>query len=144
MKGALDKLEDEILFHLQSLAEFKNASIRLESGRVDKNLNFSDKPTRITLKIPTPLEASKYTAGPTFSKVAINIIVECDLSTNRFDESINSVAENLAKHLHNWKTPISCGYSKLTLDAQAPWQKLEPCGNTLAVALNFSASAVLE
>ncbi|MFR6032548.1 MAG: hypothetical protein ACLUKN_04835 [Bacilli bacterium] len=53
--------------------------------------------------------------------------------------SITTTAEIISRALHNWIPPIECGYGKVSLAAESPWERK----GKESVAIKFNVQSVL-
>lgn len=144
MRGELDKLQEFITKTLMASSEFSCADIIAESSNVIKNLGSKACGLKIKVGIPMPIKASKYAAGPTFSKVSIQILIERENPLALHSPSITYIAESVSKILHNKLAPVECGYGKIHLSESAPWQKVDSKNeNVSCLAVNILTQSVL-
>lgn len=143
-RGQLDKLQDSIAKKLISSSELSFAEIQIESANfLDRQFSKASG-VKITVAIPMPLTASKYAAGPVFSKVAVKIIIERNHTIAIHSPSLASLAESVTKILHKWTAPLESCYGKLVISSQNPWQTMQvQKQNTDAISVNFTVQSVL-
>ena len=144
-RGELDKLQEAIAKRLLSLGDFAVADIFCEGANLFDHGAGKACGVKITVKIPMPVSASKYAAGPVFSRVFAELLLERDDALARHSPSLASLAESASKALHFWTAPLECGYGKLTLGENSPW-KIIPAkdGSISGICINFSAQSVIE
>lgn len=144
MKGGLEKLQEFAAKTLMCSSDFLCADILAESSNALRSEGSKACGIKITVGIPMPLKASKYAAGPAFSKVALQIVVERDNPNAAHSPSAVYLAERLSRLFHGKTAPVECGYGKICLADSNPWQALpRPDKNTTAIAVNFLAQSVL-
>ncbi len=144
MRGQLDKLQEAVTRKLASSSDLSVAEIHSESANFLSRQNSKASGVKITVAIPMPISASKYAAGPVFSKVSVKVIIERNHSIAIHSPSLTSLAECVSKLLHKWVAPLESCYGKLVLDAQSPWQKLQcQAQNSSAISVNFTVQSVL-
>lgn len=140
----IEKLQEAVARRLMSAGAFAVAEIILESAKIPVIKTASACGLRITVKVPMPQCASKYAAGPVFSKVGLQILIERDDAAAKHSPSIAAVAESVTKALHNWTAPAECGYGKVQIAQSAPWERIEIKNSRAScVAVNFTTQSVL-
>lgn len=143
-RGQLDKLQEAVARKLASSSELSIAEIQAESASFLKGQISKSSGVKITVEIPMPISASKYAAGPVFSKVSIRVAIERNHSIAIHSPSLASLAESVTKILHKWVAPLESCYGKLVLDTQNPWQKIQQKNlNSDAISVNFTVQSVL-
>lgn len=143
-RGQLDKLQEAVTRRLASASELAVAEIHAESANFLKEQISKSSGVKISVAIPMPISASKYAAGPVFSKVAVKVVVEREHSIAMHSPSLASLAESVTKILHKWVAPLESCYGKLVLDAQNPWQRVQLKSlNSDAISVNFTVQSVL-
>lgn len=144
-RGEIDKLQEAVTKRLVSLGEFAVADISAEGAKLFENGAGKACGVAIVVKIPMPLESSKYAAGPVFSKVGIRILARRDDGIARHSPSMATIAESVTRALHNWSAPIECGYAKLSLSEKNPWEAAsKDFSPSTSLIINFTAQSVLE
>lgn len=142
MRGEMDRLQEAAARRLSGLGEFAVADIVREGYAPNGGKACG---VKITVRIPMPEAASKYAAGPAFSKVAMQIVIERDDMAARHSPSAATLAEGVTRALHGWTAPLECGYGKVAIAESEPWQRIEtPRKAVSAIAVNFKAQSVLE
>ena len=144
-KSEIEKLQEAVGRRLLLAGDFETANIYLESAKPG-NLKSGNSAcgVKITVRVPMPQSASKYAAGPVFSKVDLQILIERDDAVAKHTPSIASIAESVTLALHNWTAPADCGYGKVRISEQHPWQRVENKNmQTSAMLVNFSTQSVL-
>ncbi len=144
MPAYVESLQKSVATRLEGFDIFGDASIVCEGSDPYGLEKFSDREISVTVKIPMPIGASKYSAEPLFSRLALQVVIEADESVRRESMSVVALAEETAWLLHNWLAPVANGYSKITLSDSAPWERPQCGGTRVSVAVNFNASSVLE
>ncbi|MBR4598106.1 MAG: hypothetical protein IKO42_06910 [Opitutales bacterium] len=140
----IEKLQEAVARRLLSIGDFAVADIAMESAKAPAIKTASACGVRITVKIPMPQSASKYAAGPVFSKVNLQILIERDDSAAKHSPSICAIAESATRALHNWIAPAECGYGKVQIAQTSPWARAETkSANLSALVLNFTTQSVL-
>ena len=136
--GTLERLQKAVLEYLRSLSDLKYASIYAEGGN---NPARAEKACGLQVEIlsPLPKAASKFAAGPTFSEVEISLEVCRQNEIARSAPSITTTAEIISRALHNWIPPIECGYGKVSLAAESPWERK----GKESVAIKFNVQSAL-
>lgn len=143
-KGELDKVQETLAKRLLTISALSTANIFQEGAKLFETGAGKMCGLSITVKIPIPLCASKYTAGPVFSKLLLQVKIERDASLAKHTPSITTIAESVTKALHLWEFPLECGYGKISLAPQSPWQNLEHETSALSsVLINFNTQSVL-
>lgn len=141
MQGCLLKLQKAVLEKLRSAAELSFAAISAENPSDFLEPKSSDRPCEISVLMPIPMEASKYSAGPVFSKVALQVEIKCEPTRMGECPSVLSAAEAVTRTLHFWSIPPESGYSRLSLSESSPWTRSSK--NASIITVNFTACAVL-
>lgn len=143
MKGSLDKLQLAVADRIRSLADLSRASVYCEC--IDEILDLAGKGEglKILVKIPMPMEASKYAAGPTFSRVKIEIVIEREMFTAANAPSISFICECVSKILHAWQPPEKSGYGKFFIAGTSPWSRNSCKDGKISMSLFFEAQSVL-
>lgn len=144
-KSEIEKLQEAIGRRLLLTGDFATANIYLESTKLGNlKTNNSACGVKITVRVPIPQSASKYAAGPVFSKVNLQVLIERDDAIARHTPSIASIAESVTLALHNWTAPADCGYGKVRISETQPWQRLESKqSQTSLMLVNFTTQSVL-
>lgn len=146
MKGSLDKLQSAVAERIRSLADIAKASVCSEC--VDETFGEfgNGEGLEILVKIPMPVEASKYAAGPVFSKVKIEVLVERNANIAANAPSMAFTCECISKILHAWAPPENSGYGKLFIAGNPPWSRGAESaggGKKFSMSLFFEAQSVL-
>ncbi len=144
-KSEIEKLQEAVGRRLVLTGDFATANIYLESAKLG-NLKTSNSAcgVKITVRVPMPQSASKYAAGPVFSKVNLQILIERDDAIARHTPSIAAIAESVTIALHNWTAPAECGYGKVHISTSQPWQRLENKNSQISTMLvHFTTQSVL-
>lgn len=145
LKGEIDMLQEALAKKLASMSDLATADIKAEGSKIFEHGAGKACGVSMTVKIPIPLTSSKYAAGPVFSKVAVQILIERDKSLALHSPSIAALAEHVTKAFYNWKAPLSCGYGKLSINEQKPWTQNSKEGEPVSsLSVNFIAQSVLE
>lgn len=95
-KSEIEKLQEAVGRRLLLTGDFATANIYLESAKPG-NLKSGNSAcgVKITVRVPMPQSASKYAAGPVFSKVDLQILIERDDAVAKHTPSIASIAESV-------------------------------------------------
>ena len=145
MRGELDRLQEAVAKRLVSMSEFAVADIFCEGSQALERGAGKACGVKITVKVPMPQKASKYAAGPVFSRVAVQVEIERDSGLARHSPGIASIAEGVSKALHCWSAPLECGYGKVFLSEQNPWTPTpEDKDGVAKICVNLSAQSVIE
>lgn len=142
MMGTLEKLQNSLLGHLQSLADLNYADIRAE-GRDVHARGGKAEGMEVEIMLPMPTSASKYAAGPTFSDVDVCIEVVRDPALAATAPSILTVCEIISRALHKWTPPLECGYGKMALAQNSPWKRGDAANGKTKITLKFNVQSVL-
>ena len=144
-KSEIEKLQEAVGRRLMLAGDFATANIYLESARPG-NLKAGNSScgVKITVRVPMPQSASKYAAGPVFSKVDLQILIERDDAVAKHPPSIAAIADSVTLAIHNWTAPADCGYGKVRISESRPWQRAESKSPQISSMLvNFSTQSVL-
>ena len=136
--GTLERLQKSISEYLRSLSDLRFADIYAEL--LDYEEAGKAEGMKIHILMPTPLKASKYTIGPTFSDVSIAIEITRDRLIAMNQPSLLTAGEIVSRALHRWNPPIESGFGSLTLAENNPWKK--ESANTICIT--FKTQSVLQ
>lgn len=143
-RGQLDKLQEAIAKRLASASDLALADIYTDASKPLERQFSKASGVKITVEVPMPISASKYAAGPVFSKVAISVLVERNETSAIHSPSLAGLCECVTKLLHNWTAPLESCYGKIAISAENPWRVREvKAQNTAAISVNFIAQSVL-
>lgn len=136
--GTLERLQKSIAEYLRSLSDLRFADIYAEL--VDSKESGKAEGMKISVLLPMPLKASKYTVGPTFSDVEISLEIYRDNHIAMNQPSLLTASEIVSRALHRWTPPIESGFSTLFLSENKPWEK-ESQNN---IRITFKTQSVLQ
>lgn len=143
MTGCIDSLQKSIVEILRTCPELSRVGIFRENALRDLECKFSSQGMGIVVKIPRPIEASKYAAGPAFSKISFSVSINVDRHSSLQTYSPTFIAELVSKKLHNASASISTGYGKILLDSANPWQSYKADSQSFEITLNFNTQSLI-
>lgn len=135
--GTLERLQNSIFEFLRGINDLRFADIKKDTLR---DLNGKAEGLRINIVSPLPKSASKYAAGPTFSEVEIAVEISRDDNVAVRAPSLLTSAEMVSRAFHNWTPPVNCGFGRISLAAQNPWEKSRPD----KIKIIFNAQSILQ
>ena len=141
--GTLERLQNGVCEILKAIGDLRFATIRTQNDYLDSDGN-SAEGLEVRVMRPMPISASKYAAGPTFSAVELRIEVTRAKYTAQNAPSLLTSCEIISRALHGVNAPVECGYGRIALAENSPWDESKTDSQSEKINLRFCVQSVLQ
>lgn len=142
--GTLERLQNAVFDILKSLGDLKFATIVKQSDFPDTESAADAEGVCIRVLRPLPTAASKYAAGPTFANVELRVETERAKYTAENAPSLLTVCEIVSRALHGHNAPLECGYGRISLCENTPWNEGKTSSQSDKITVRFNVQSVLQ